>query len=303
MIQQVNKSKELEVYETLNGRINFTQEQKAKIRNLQKGYEGEKRFSNQLNELTNQRYIPLFDILLEESGTVFQLDCLLIFPHEIILLEVKNYYGEFMLNEDYLYSLSHKKRYRNPLHQLQRSQLQLSEFFTKHNINMPLTSHVIFINQEFTLFHAEHSPKIILPTQLEAFLKKLNNKAGTIQQSHYNIAKSLLDQQFNYPLHNRLPEYCYSQLQKGILCKSCRIHLINENRKVYCARCGKEEQMEVAIMRNVHEYHLLFPEEKISIKKITDWCGDMISKSAIKRALIKNMNLKKNGRHSYYTFI
>lgn len=302
MKQELSKPRELIVYEFSNGRMPFTSEQEMKMRNIQKGFEGERLFSELLKNSTNQDFIPLYDILLEDNGTVFQLDCLLIFQSEIIMLEIKNYYGEFMLKDDYLYSFTAEKRYRNPLHQLQRSDLQLRDFFTKHKITMPLTSHIIFINQAFTLFHADPNHNVILPTQLYTFLKKINHKTGNIGKSHYNIANTILNLRDNRSLYDRLPNYNYSQVRKGLLCKDCRIPLKKENRKLCCGYCKEVGRIEAVIMENVDEFHTLFPNERITIKNMYNWCGKIVSRTTIKRVLTKNMQLNGRSKYSYYTF-
>lgn len=302
MNQQVTRPRELIVYELLDGRISLTTEQKIKMQNLKKGYEGEKLFSELLKEKTNQNFIPLFDVLLEDDGTVFQLDCLLIFQYEMIMLEIKNYYGEFLLKDDYLFSVTAEKRYRNPLHQLQRSNLLLRELFSKHKINLPLTSQIIFVNQEFTLFHAEQHSDLILPTQLNAYLSKLNDKSGSIGNHQYQISNTLLNLQLNKFMDNRMPDYTYSQMMKGILCKTCRGPILIEKRKFYCHYCNKEEGIDAAIMRNIGEFQILFPHKKITVKNIYDWCNEVVSRSTIKRVLVRNMKLNGRSKYSYYTF-
>src|SRR5699024_1950390 len=133
-------------------------------------------------------YIPLYGLLMDHQGNLFQMNCLLIFSQQMILVEVKNYQGEFEFRNDRLFSLTSSKCYQNPLHQLQRTENNLLELLSKLQMNIPLKSFVAFTHEEFTLF-AEKKPMIILPTQMNTFIKKLHHLSGDINIKHQRLMK------------------------------------------------------------------------------------------------------------------
>ncbi|MCD8511365.1 MAG: hypothetical protein LRY73_16890 [Bacillus sp. (in: Bacteria)] len=55
-----------------------------------------------------------------------------------------------------------------------------------------------------------------------------------------------------------------------------------------CSKCGVVEDIETIVLRSVREFHMLFPDEKITTKGIYEWCGWVISVNVIRRILKKH---------------
>src|SRR5699024_3823998 len=96
-------SKELIIFQCLQGRKTFAKTEEHQHYKLLKGYEGEKQLSNILKEQLHQDHLQINNILLNNHVTVFQMDTLLIFNQTVYLIEVKNYQGEFQLEKDSLH--------------------------------------------------------------------------------------------------------------------------------------------------------------------------------------------------------
>src|SRR5699024_11598311 len=61
------------------------------------------------------------------------------------------------------------------------------------------------------------------------------------------------------------------KLQKGILCRNCRIPMNFKNRKsLFCSSCNYIECMDSGILRMMAEFQLLFPNKKITTSMIGD---------------------------------
>ena len=87
---------------------------------------------------------------------------------------------------------------------------------------------------------------------------------------------------------NQLPSYDYDQLRKGITCQKCDSFAISvEGQKCVCKECGHTEDSAAALMRNVEEFKLLFPNQKITTNIIHDSCKVVKSKKRIQRFLRK----------------
>src|SRR5699024_9264707 len=154
------------------------------------GYEGEMQFYQILNQELHNEPIKLFNVHLKINGSECQIDALLIFQNEIILFEVKNYQGDFIIKGDQWYTLS-KQEIRNPLHQLRRTELLIHQLLTMHNLSLKVRSFVVFIYSEFKLYQTpSHIPAVFLH-QMKRFLNQIQNNPCKIDNRHEQIAKLL----------------------------------------------------------------------------------------------------------------
>lgn len=297
----VLKSKELQVYQYLLGRMSFSQEDKNASYNAQQGYVGEWKLFKLLQALLKNEHIALYGILLDNKGTLFQLDCLLIFYNQAIMIEVKNYKGEFEFREDQLYCMTTDKYYQNPLHQLQRSDINLRETLSKLKASMPLQSYIAFVNDEFTLF-AKRNPTIILPSQINSFVKKLNQISGEISTRHKLLAEKIIASNVEESPYLRLPVYQFENLRKGVFCHSCRYRMHMKDRQLYCQHCSYQESTDSGVLRNVIEFNILFPNMKITTEKIATWCALDISSRTIRRILQTYLRQHLSVNRTYYSF-
>lgn len=87
---------------------------------LEKGFVGQQRFDGWLETLTNDCFI-LCGIELEVNNSTIQLDALIIYADTIYLIEVKNYQGDYYIENDRWYTYS-KIETKNLLLQLKRSE-------------------------------------------------------------------------------------------------------------------------------------------------------------------------------------
>ena len=115
--------------------MKLAEKDKHSISNLVKGFEGEVMFDLLTEKLQCQSYI-LNDLLLETNNGKFQIDTLMITQEPLYLFEVKNYEGDFYFEADRFYTLP-KKEYKNPLHQLQRSESLLRQLLAKPWVSNP----------------------------------------------------------------------------------------------------------------------------------------------------------------------
>jgi len=296
-----SQPKELQMLHNLHPRIELSPQDNQHYNNLLKGYEGEHQFYQILKEKLLTTSIVLYDLLLESNGTLFQIDSLLIFNNTIILCEVKNYDGDFYVDQDKWYVADTDKEIRNPLLQLKRSEFLLRNLFRQAGYNYSVQSYIIFINKEFTLYQAPLNLPVIFPTQTTRFIDKINTQSPIITEKDRQLARQLIKMHHDQPLVDRLPKYTFKQVKKGIICASCSGFLEYYNYNVLvCINCNSKENIEIAVMRNVKEFMLLFPNKKVTTQSIFEWCSIINSKKTIRRILMKHLNLKRKGRYSYF---
>ena len=289
----------LKTLRLLNKRMKLTEDDQRYYQNQEKGYAGEVQFDVFTEKLQRSCYI-LNDLLLENNKSSFQLDSSLIFQGTYSLFEVKNFEGEYVYDAEYFKTLSGRD-IQNPLDQLKRSKLLLSQLLQSLGSKLTVEAYVIFINPQFTLYQTPPDLPFILPTQLDRFMSKLDQKPSLLNQSHKNLADKLISLHQTESPYTQLPMYEYDQIKKGMTCKVCHSFSVSVvGKKVVCKECGCEEMVALAIMRNVEEFKLLFPERKITTNIIQDWCGIVPCKKTISRSLGKNLKIIGKGQWAFY---
>ncbi|WP_420796963.1 hypothetical protein [Alkalihalobacterium alkalinitrilicum] len=121
------------------------------------------------------------------------------------------------------------------------------------------------------LYQTPLNKPFIFPTQINRYIKKLSMIPSKVNEQHKIIANKLISLHSKDSPFTQIPSYNYDQLRKGITCGKCTSFLISvEGRKCVCKECGHEEIIAAAVMRNVREFKLLFPNQKITTNVIHD---------------------------------
>jgi hypothetical protein len=280
------KPTELEILETLDTRMQFLKKDQQHYLNLKKGYEGELAFDEFTRELTCDCLV-LNDLLLQVGSTTFQIDTLII-ADIIYLFEVKNLDGDYYYDKDQLYTKSNYE-ILNPTIQISRSESLLRQLLHPLGITSKINSSVVFINPEFTLYQAPLDKPFILPTQVKRYIGKFNKINSRITNKHIALADKLVSLHLTDSPFTQLPKYEYGELRKGVSCQRCGSHkMFIKWANCVCEKCDAIEGLEDVILRNIREFRLLFPNEKITTNTIHNWCGEIASTKTISRILERN---------------
>ncbi|WP_226682423.1 nuclease-related domain-containing protein [Sutcliffiella horikoshii] len=299
MLKERKEPGELKLLRMLKARGGLLDD--SRFWSLQKGYRGEVLFDKWFSSVDGE-WIVVNDLLLEHAGSVFQIDSLVIGLDRVYLFEVKNFEGDFLLEKDRWYSGS--KEIKDPLLQMQRCEAALRQLLRSLGYQLPIESSLIFINPEFTLFNCPPKLPIVFCSQLNRFSKKLlqqSASSGRLHARHSRLAEKLCELHMEKSRYERLPEYRYEELWKGIVCVGCggmgvRYHY----RMIECERCGSKEALDMAMLRTINECRSLFPQMKITTKIIHDWIGETVSKKVIQRVLQINFSLIGYGKSANY---
>lgn len=287
------------LFNYLHCRMNLSKIEKQNYFNLKKGYEGEVQF-DRLTEKLQSELFTLNDLLIETNNSEFQIDSVIISQTSAFLLEIKNYEGDHYYDSGRFYTIN-KQEIPNPIHQLNRKETLLRQFLKNHGFHLPIESYLIFINPEFTLFQAPINKSIILPTQLNRFMEKLDKQPSKLNGMHNKLVDQLIFAHKKKSSFIKLPNYEYEKLQKGMPCLKCNSLLQSvRGNKVICNDCGFEEKIETAVMRCVKEFMFLFPERKVTTNGIQEWCGVVGSKKAIREILKRYMRINGHAKGSYF---
>ena len=258
----------------------------------------------QKNPMKN--WIDLHSLRFFDGTTEFQLDHLIICPTKVYLIEMKNYEGDYFIQNGNWYTAARKKEIRNPLHQLKRSEIMLRHQLQELGYNHPIESFVIFINPAFTLYQAPMDLPIILPTQIKRFVNQLNRSgtSSTITEHQKRLTNLLIARNRKQSAYEKLPQYHFEQMKKGIICHLCTNFLsIHGRKKLICESCGYMENFYTGVLRSILEFQCLFPNKKITVNTIHEWCELFQTKSFIRRMLKKYLiSVGTSRKSTYYIF-
>jgi ribosomal protein S27AE len=284
----------------LNRRMELSSQEKFQLWTMEKGFIGEVLFDKMTENLAEERYI-IDDLLLKVNNSFFQLDKVIIAQDGIYLIDVKYHEGDYYLEGDKLYSVRSSREYKNPVIQLTRSETLFRQLLQNLKMNHLVRASVIFNNPEFTLYHAPMDQPIILPTQVNRFLKDLNITPSKLDESHKKLAQALLSMhQVKNPFAT-LPDYQYDQLKKGMHCSECgSLNTEIGDYDLVCGKCGLHERVEKAIVRHIEEIKVLFPGKKITTQTVYDWCNGKVSRRTFLRVLKKHYVLVGRTSDTYY---
>lgn len=300
----LTKPRNTELHDLLNllsKRIKLPSEIQTTHKRLRTGYAGEKTFFDNLGENITSQAIRLFDLHFKVDNSECQIDSLIIFQNKLLLFEIKNYQGNYVIHNHDWYTLSNLKM-RNPLHQVQRTELLLNEFLKQHQISLNVEAYLVFVHPSFFLYQAPVNNQIIFPSQLSPFLKKLNNHPTHLTKRHHDLVRLFHEKQLATSMYESIPVFEYEDLEKGIVCKKCQHFMKRETQVLLsCRGCEYVSDINSAIIRSVDEYHLLFPKKRITVSDMSHWMNGEVSPYQIRQALISHCIKKGHSNGTYYT--
>ena len=258
-------------------------------------------FDQKLEKLSVECLI-INDLLLETANTHYLIDSHLVSPPKIHIFEVKNFEGDFLIEDNRMRLISGKE-IKNPLIQLSRTESLFRQLLQQLGYNQKVEAHLVFINPEFYLYGASPDLPIIFPSQLGRFMNQLNSQFFKLAGKHHALAEKLMELHVKDSPFSLLPEYSFDGLTKGILCEGCgELEMFDSGftTTLTCKKCDFVEDKEAAILRSTEEFSLLFPQMKITSGIIFEWCKIIRSRAVIQRALAKSYQSCSSKKGIYY---
>lgn len=289
--------------EILQKRKTLSQIDRSKLKVMQKGYQGERDFAEMVRDISPTGTLVLYDLFLEWGSSYFQIDCLIISRGEVFLLDIKNFERNYVYQNDNFHSLNKDKTIKNPLHQLKRCKVLLQDMLTHYHFHHTIHAYLIFIHPSFILYQAPTTLDIIYSGQIQGFLKMINTTFKKTTNNDKGLAvmlkeKHVIENKFAYQ-----PVYHYDELKKGILCLHCDGILYRHSRKsLRCEKCHAKETYESAVSRMVIEYGTLFPDKKLTSRKIYQWTNGFVPRRRISNIMKKYMKVYGRKSGTYYQF-
>lgn len=291
------------IYDTLFSRKKLTPQESQRYKQLQKGFIGEKKLEKLYYKGNYKNIMALFSCLYEHNEQEFQIDCTLVTSDTIYLLEVKNYSGNYTIHNNKIYYLKTRQEISNPFSQIERTELLFKSMLKDLKINLQVRSYIVFINKNLVMYNTSEELPIIFAPQIERFFQKVNANAYKPTKYTTKLTEKLLQQQMKTSSYSRYPKYDILECTRGLFCSYCHAKLKRlHRRKFVCTQCDKSVSLEKALMFAVAQFHLLFPDEKMKIKSLLDWCGNEVSDAILRRVLTDKLNVVPKSRYTYYYF-
>lgn len=292
------KSVTLQILESLYVRGSLDQKRTKEYYNQVKGLEGERAFDQMVESVVPNCYL-LKNLTLKEHTSLAQIDALIVTGNSFHIFEIKNYTGEYTYKNDVMHSPT-GLIIPSPTAQINKSSSLLHNIMLQSRFNFNIHAHVVFINPEFYLYELPFNKPFIFSYQLEKHLQSLN-----LGKANANMQDRVIRHVLKYNIENyrssELPTYTYEDLRKGIYCPKCLSFNQTVRRLYKICECGFKEEISEVIERSIKEFCILFPESKITVPKIYDWCGKSYNRKKILYHLKKNYKMHGTNRGIFYT--
>lgn len=290
-------------YALLNRKKKVTASESRQFERSFKGYLGEKSLASLLSQFESSKILPLYNLLYEINGSEFQIDTALVTYNRVYLLEVKNFFGDYIIENNKIYSLNKRTQIYNPVHQLERTEYMFKKLLAKLDITTNVTSYVVFINPHFVLYGAQVQSPFLFASQVDIFLKKIARQSRPLSQKEYILVEKLTQENIQVSMYDRLPEVQPSEIKNNIACVYCFNNIKKDNSfYFFCPSCKKYFDNEEVILQTIYLRYTLFPQEEITVGNISEWCNGELSKHTIRRVLAKYFHVHRKGRYTLYSF-
>lgn len=293
------------IFKAMEKRVPLSFEQKRSKANRIKGFEGEKKFDEMIEKTLQGEGEVLHDLQLIVKGNKFQVDSLILAAGKVYLYEVKSYAGDYVMKGDNIYTLTGQE-ISNPLTQLRRSSSLLRQLFQSWGMHMTVEANIILVDSTCTIYCTQPEDPIIFPGQISSHfnrLSSLHSNASQLSQKTNQLSVKLLEvHEREAAINRRVFPYKYEDMAKGLFCGECGSDEIQTTqRSASCKRCHHSMSVTELVLKQIEEFKLLFPESKVTVAKMYDWCGENIRMKRIRRILVEHYKKTSSSVGTYYT--
>lgn len=262
-------SKDYKIYlRALEGRTNFSIEQRKEMYVDQLGDEGEKYFKSVLDTIENIQYISNFEISVSNH---VQIDFLVAASEKIFIFEIKHYSNEWFFEDDYIKS-SNGQKYHSPMIQVAKIKKEVQNILNKTGISREIQAFIIFTNPHFNLV-GERPPNIILLHEIPQLFKIIDTHHELDNEVILTILKQFESIHSTY--YHKNIALVKDKVASGLRCPKCRkmytISFSKFQRKYFCYYCKEHLNSENIIYSNLQELFII-KRKPFKLKEAIEWC-------------------------------
>lgn len=276
----------LEIMEALYARMNLDHEEKRYLGHLQKGFQGECQLIESFNGMSCPHILLTNVTFQPKNAGHIQLDALLLIKEATIIYEVKNYSGDWIYGPEYF--SKGEIEIPNPKIQALRTKNNFKQLLRELGYGgITVEACVVFVNAEFTLYEVSPDKNVIFAAQIADHIQRLEKFPRPYAAEFDRLAATLRAAALpEEPFQRHMPTYDFHTLRKGIRCGVCgELAQAKTQRKHSCDACGAEGLNSDGLLRAIDEFRLLFPNQHLSGRILSEWCGGMLSSSRCRKIL------------------
>ena len=266
-----------------------------------KGYNGEVYVDQTWNEMNIPTPYYLFHSheSINHAGNSHQIDTVMLTPHFIWLVEIKDIGGRLDIDEAKHQMIRTSQKglidsFKNPLNQVKRHAEWIKRKLRALQMNLPVEIAVIIVSDHTIIGLIPKGAPIFHASGIQTELDKLFDKHRERIVSQGQIEKLKTELMNMRQRKDWKAKADVRKLRKGVLCKECdyRSSMVFEHGSFRCVKCG--DRSKSAYLEALLDYRYLWGEW-ISNRELREFLG-VESRYAVIR-LIKDLNLEQQGTY------
>lgn len=244
---------------------------KRKISKILRGYEGEKILDQHLKQHDDIIYAHNLEFIIDK---MLQIDFIIIKNYEIIILEAKHYYGDFIFHSTHMESPSNNQ-YPLPFNQLHAAIQNIKRLCMKLNIEATIYGYTVFTSDTFTPLNSiPHRSQVLLKSEFHKFHDMF--ASNQISRDQQLLNEVMQHQEIFTDQFEKLSVSDLSKIKKGLKCPKCEnLHTIKiiKNKKFFkCLNCGVVIKRQELYYYNILELARIKRGEGFTIDEAREWC-------------------------------
>lgn len=267
----------LQILDALIPRLANNHQQLPKLKEyaarLQRGYNGERRLDYYLHSLTNDFYI-LNDVSLKIWNKDIQIDSLIITPHSLYMVEVKNFDGTLTfdtLQKQLIQTTRHQEiSYTYPLTQADNTMYLMMQWLQQHQLpSIPIHSFIALADPS-TVVRVKGDDEIIAKRVMKA--EEVTLRILQTEQTYegYHEENVQRRNQITNKIMERIKDFSIDVLERynikdneivsGTRCVECgKINMRYHYGRWTCQSCGMTNRNAHEV--TFHDYYLLYKDD------------------------------------------
>jgi len=295
----------LEILREINKRGGLIKHDKLRreYHNFEKGFEGEKRLVQFLNDYGNPNWKALRNVWFE-NYTEFESDLILFTHPKVYTFEVKNYSGTWQLKNGQCFRNGTNMGH-NPFSQAQKATTDLKGLLDD-KMSQKLHGVLSFVgmHNKVQIYDAIDGIEVRMLNDLQDYIFDILEEEKKHLGYGINvdtILETLAPFEIGKPSKEReIPEDAKKNLRTGICCSHCGKYNLKWKEGYLVCSCGMHEPREEAIVRTICEYGVIHTDKELTTRELTNFFGKDIKRSTVYRYLKKHFERVGAKRGTYY---
>lgn len=312
ILEKRNEPEELTQLERLLTRLPSGHPQRETIsrryNQVKAGYIGELYVDRVLNEIAfPQGAAILKDITLEINPDFqIQIDTLIITPHFIFLLEIKNFTGTVQFDEKSGKTVKIAPngtvdKYDCVIHQVDRAATGLAEWLKQRHIDIPIEPILVMANNKTDIPELPDSVTLKYAKQLPRYIRNFLSDEPRLPANHIQqIARTINEnrRKWFYEMPCKRYKIHPNELKRGVLCRTCNEPATRvRGHSWYCRHCKKNSKD--ALRQSIEDWFLLV-SPTLTNRQIRIFLE--LKSSSAASVILRQANLRRHGATRNITY-